>query len=215
MDMKSYILVGGGLLICLVLLHALVSAWRANRGVPDADGVDVDPEILDQETEDAAPQSYGTEILWDEDAQAEPMVEEFVADAEPGPPVLMESAVATDDDTAAADGVDTDVGSPSPSEPNPAETPIVQTMDTPEPADDGPEGLRKGRRIEIAGKRTEPTVPRAMRPEFHEFILREPSAGEREGLAPRMEEPSAGEREGLAPRMGSLQPGSARGLPLA
>ena len=29
----------------------------------------------------------------------------------------------------------------------------------------------------------------------------EPSAGEREGLAPRMEEPSAGEREGLAPRM--------------
>ena len=31
--------------------------------------------------------------------------------------------------------------------------------------------------------------------------MREPSAGEREGPAPRMEEPSAGEREGLAPRM--------------
>ena len=31
-------------------------------------------------------------------------------------------------------------------------------------------------------------------------ILPEPSAGEREGLAPRMKEPSAGEREGLAPR---------------
>ena len=30
--------------------------------------------------------------------------------------------------------------------------------------------------------------------------LKEPSAGEREGLAPRMEEPSAGEREGPAPR---------------
>ena len=29
----------------------------------------------------------------------------------------------------------------------------------------------------------------------------EPSAGEREGLAPRKQEPSAGEREGLAPRM--------------
>ena len=29
----------------------------------------------------------------------------------------------------------------------------------------------------------------------------EPSAGEREGPAPRMEEPSAGEREGPAPRM--------------
>ena len=30
--------------------------------------------------------------------------------------------------------------------------------------------------------------------------MKEPSAGEREGLAPRKEEPSAGEREGLAPR---------------
>ena len=30
--------------------------------------------------------------------------------------------------------------------------------------------------------------------------LPEPSAGEREGLAPRKREPSAGEREGLAPR---------------
>ncbi|MDE0192478.1 MAG: hypothetical protein OXQ90_14075 [Gammaproteobacteria bacterium] len=29
---------------------------------------------------------------------------------------------------------------------------------------------------------------------------KEPSAGEREGLAPRKKEPSAGEREGLAPR---------------
>ena len=31
--------------------------------------------------------------------------------------------------------------------------------------------------------------------------LKEPSAGERDGPAPRMEEPSAGEREGPAPRM--------------
>ena len=37
-------------------------------------------------------------------------------------------------------------------------------------------------------------------------VPEEPSAGEREGLAPRMEEPSAGEREGLAPRMGSQPP---------
>ena len=34
-----------------------------------------------------------------------------------------------------------------------------------------------------------------------ETELQEPSAGEREGRAPRMEEPSAGEREGRAPRM--------------
>ncbi|MDE0179055.1 MAG: hypothetical protein OXP36_10695, partial [Gammaproteobacteria bacterium] len=163
--MKSYILVGGGLLICLVLLHALVSAWRANRPVTHADGVDVDPDVVDLEAED------GAEILWSEDAQAElvgePVVEEFTADEEPGPPVLMESTTAMDDTTAAA-GVETASVSPSETESNLDETPpLDETTDTQEPIDDGPEILRKGRRIEIAGKRTEPTVPRAMRPEFH------------------------------------------------
>ena len=38
--------------------------------------------------------------------------------------------------------------------------------------------------------------------------MKEPSAGEREGRAPRMKEPSAGEREGRAPRM--KEPGSRR-----
>ena len=37
-------------------------------------------------------------------------------------------------------------------------------------------------------------------PLFEAFNLQEPSAGEREGPAPRIEEPSAGEREGPAPR---------------
>ncbi|MCY3623084.1 MAG: 5-formyltetrahydrofolate cyclo-ligase [Gammaproteobacteria bacterium] len=36
--------------------------------------------------------------------------------------------------------------------------------------------------------------------EPNRFGIAEPSAGEREGLAPRMKEPSAGEREGPAPR---------------
>ena len=36
--------------------------------------------------------------------------------------------------------------------------------------------------------------------------MREPSTGEREGLAPRKKEPSAGEREGLAPRKKSGRP---------
>ena len=39
----------------------------------------------------------------------------------------------------------------------------------------------------------------------------EPSAGEREGPAPRMEEPSAGEREGLAPRMEEPSAGEREG----
>ena len=46
-------------------------------------------------------------------------------------------------------------------------------------------------------------------------VHKEPSAGEREGLAPRMEEPSAGEREGLAPRMEEPSAGEREGAPLA
>ena len=41
--------------------------------------------------------------------------------------------------------------------------------------------------------------------------MKQSSAGEREGLAPRMEEPSAGVREGLAPRMKEPSAGGARG----
>ncbi len=41
---------------------------------------------------------------------------------------------------------------------------------------------------------------------------REPSAGEREGLAPRKKEPSAGEREGLAPRKKEPSAGEREGL---
>lgn len=171
MDMKSYVLVGGGLLICLVLLHALVSAWRANRRVPDADEVDVEPDGLDMEAAD------GAEILWNEDPGAEllgePLAEELVADEEPGPPVLMEPMAAEDEPTAAA-GMVTESPLPEATEPNPDETLFAETMDTPPAADDGPDVLRKGRRIEIAGKRTEPTVPRSMRPEFHEFTAPEP-----------------------------------------
>ena len=184
MDMKSYVLIGGGLLICLVLLHALVSAWRANRRLPHADGQGVEPDALDMEAED------GAEFLWNEDAQAElvgePSVEEYVADEDPGPPVLMEPTAAVDETTA---DTGTEAPPPAAADSSADETPVVEAPDTPPPADEGPEELRRGRRIEIAGKRTEPTVPRAMRPEFLEFAPPEPSAGEREGLAPRTREP--------------------------
>ena len=46
-------------------------------------------------------------------------------------------------------------------------------------------------------------------------VTGEPSAGEREGLAPRMKKPSAGEREGLAPRMKEPSAGEREGEPLA
>lgn len=165
MDMKSYILVGGGLLICLVLLHALVSAWRANRQVPDADGEDLESDALDMEAEDSA------EMLWADAAvehAGEPVVEETTGDEEPAPPVLMEPTTAVDD-MATDDRALMESETPDEPESLPDETTwVAEAMDLPEETDDGPEP-RKGRRIEIAGKRTEPTVPRAMRPEFHEF----------------------------------------------
>ncbi len=165
MDMKSYILVGGGLLICLVLLHALVSAWRANRPVPDADTEDLAPDVL-MEGED------GADVLWNDDAAeqtAAPKVDETVHEEEPGPPVLSESTTRANEPATYAGAVtQQDAGDATESPPD-DETAVAQTMELAQAVDDGPEMLRKGRRIDIPGKRTEPTVPRAMRPEFRDL----------------------------------------------
>ena len=164
MDMKSYILIGGGLLICLVLLHAFVSVRRANRREAQADDMDVEPDVLEMEAEN------GAEVLWKEEAAVElvgePILDETVAEEEPGPPVMMESPAAADDATV---GAATATDYPPA---NPDETSVAET-DTPQAGALRPEGPSKGRRIEIAGKRTEPTVPRAMRAEFR-GLAREP-----------------------------------------
>ena len=165
MDMKSYILVGGGLLICLVLLHALVSAWRANRRVSNEESTKAQPDLQELAAED------GMELAW-HDAQAEltgePMAEETMAGEEPDPPVLMEQAAETvtaaDDDPEESEEWDP-VSESSMDEMAPAS----ETTEAPATSADGAEIAQKGRRIEIAGKRTEPTVPRAMRSEFHTF----------------------------------------------
>ena len=173
MDMKSYILVGGGILICLVLLHALVSAWRDNRRVSNSDAAEADPDPVDL---DAA---ENTAMLWTDGPDAELPDEtppdEAPAEASREPPVLMDRS--TDDVDANADA---DVAT----EPDDLDTAAMESLPTAEspadedPVEDTPEktvedtmgSLRRGRRIEIAGKRTEPTVPRAMRPEFHHFV---------------------------------------------
>ena len=65
--------------------------------------------------------------------------------------------------------------------------------------------------------RSRPTVrPERVQPErvqegIEQVRPEEPSAGEREGRAPRMGEPSAGEREGRAPRMGEPSAGEREG----
>ncbi|MDE0419670.1 MAG: hypothetical protein OXK76_02120 [Gammaproteobacteria bacterium] len=191
MDMKSYILVGGGLLICLVLLHALVSAWRDNRRVSNSDAGEADPDPLDL---DAA---EDTAVLWTDDPDAElhdqTPPDESPAEASREPTVLMDRsthhadanadgdvATAPDDLDAAAmeslpadesqedeEAVEDTVGS-LPKEETVEDT--VGSLRKEEAVEDTLGSLRRGRRIEIAGKRTEPTVPRAMRPEFHHFV---------------------------------------------
>ena len=175
MDMKSYILVGGGLLICLVLLHALVSAWRAKRRLPSPVGEDRALGVLDMEADDDA------ELLWNDDAR-EPVVEESVAEEGPEPPVLMEPMTATAEPATHAQSEHQDIPETVAEE----ETAVAEAVELPPPVEMAPSVelpppvelapptvgggvVRKGRRVEIPGKRTEPTVPRTMRPEFHQF----------------------------------------------
>lgn len=195
MDMKTYILVGGGLLIGLVLLHALVSAWRDSRRGSNADGGEADPETLDLTAEDS------TAMLWTDDAQAippdEPPAAEVVAEADPAPPVATDRA-ADDMEADAADVAEAAMEAETAMEAEDVDavaaesSPVAEfaaSAETPAPTviDDPHGALRKGRRIEIAGKRTEPTVPRAMRPEYRR-------------LAPHAERPeSLGEANGGEP----------------
>ena len=167
MDMKSYILVGGGGLICLVLLHALVSAWRASRQVPNADSAAAGPDPLDVEDEEALWTDAEAELTGE--ARVEVLAEEAVADELPGP------AVTSDETTDAWATADAGIGEESETEAGVTESWMADTSleneetDAQLPSTDGPEPVRQGRRIDIPGKRTEPTVPRANRAEFHTF----------------------------------------------
>ena len=122
MDIKDYILWGGGALIGLVILHGLWMAWRPrpSRGPEEIDNAELHQ--TDLAFEDAAP-AQG-EYAIDEAASAMGRVEPAI-------------------------GVD---WSP---ESTPAE-PTDNDGDTPPPR-------KRGRRVEIAGKRTVPTVPRTSR----------------------------------------------------
>ena len=53
MDLKGYVLFGGGMLLCAVLLHALGTVRRTNRSAPDANQAELDSEGSDSDLEDA------------------------------------------------------------------------------------------------------------------------------------------------------------------
>ncbi len=231
MDMKGYILVGGGLLICLVLLHALVSAWRVSRR-QKAVGSATELDALDMATEDASavppaddpateltgepfvdepaaaltgeplvdePAAVLTgEPLVDEPAAAltgEPLVDEpaatltgeplvdDLAEDDPVPPVLMERPEVEGDESVQGDAKPLEASVPRATYQDtmwPAETtPAPEATDTGSGA-----APQRGRRIEIAGKRTEPTVPRAMRSEYHHFPQNPPPPETRSSNGP-------------------------------
>ena len=130
MDIKDYILWGGGALIGLVILHGLWMAWRPRRVPVEASGEVGAAELHqpDLEFEDAAP-ALG---------------------------------VSAGDETPGAMGrarVEPAVGVDWSSEPTPAHAPA----DSPDEDGDMPVQPKRGRRVEIPGKRTVPTVPRTSR----------------------------------------------------
>lgn len=134
-DTKTYILLGGSLLIGLVLLHGFYLAWRNRRQTPAlsvAGGADQAAEQMPLDMDAAL-------LPEDAAAQAAPMQR-----------------------TEPTVGADAPVHVDVPEDPTlPARAALARRL---QQTNGGLETKRrKGRRIEIAGKRTEPSVPRSSR----------------------------------------------------
>ena len=134
LDIRTYILLGGGLLIGVVLLHGFWTAWRGRRPLPVLDGgggaqqgaeqmpLDVDAALLPEAAASDAPMQRVTPTLGQAEVPADPALASGEA---------LARRQAEREET--------------------RERPLAD------------ETARRGRRIEIAGKRTEPTVPRTAR----------------------------------------------------
>ena len=178
MGMKEYVLWGGGLLVVLVVAHGLWQAWRSRRrrniarAEPDLDSGDTEqmdifePPVLndvDYEADarasvDASASEDAIESVdagsSDDNASAEAEATEEVEEAEESVAAVEGATMGTDDVAEPSVGerpaAQEAGGGTAPSE---NETYII------EPEDDD-DGGKRGRRVVIPGKRTEPTVPR-------------------------------------------------------
>ena len=144
MGMKEYVLWGGGALVVLVVAHGLWQAWRSRRrrkiareiepDMDSGDGAQMDifePPVLN-DVDDAVDASAAVEPTFDDPAGSRAAVDVGSDDAE----VLAE---------------------PSAGERGGLVTPGREPYIEPE---DDPDRGKRGRRVVIPGKRTEPTVPR-------------------------------------------------------
>ena len=134
MDIKDYILWGGGVLIAVVILHGLWMAWRPRRSI-----------IAESQREAATGDFHQPDLALERVMPAAaPDAGDGAAAAHAAAPERVEPAV----------GVDWRANA-SPDE--------AALFECPEQDDDATASPKRGRRVVIPGKRTEPTVPRTSR----------------------------------------------------
>ena len=166
MDIKGYILFGGGLLIVLVLLHGLYSAWRSRHAransqhyrQPEQTNLELGgaaPPILMRSVESSVGGSVGSSV----GSSVESSVERSV-----------ESGVESSADSGFESADDREQGQHWQPETARAEhepqigTAAPMPQETPARADYTEFQGERSRRVVIPGKRTEPTVPLNSRP---------------------------------------------------
>ncbi|MCY3812954.1 MAG: cell division protein ZipA C-terminal FtsZ-binding domain-containing protein [Gammaproteobacteria bacterium] len=171
MGMKEYVLWGGGLLVVLVVAHGLWQAWRSRRR-RDVARAEIEPEVDSGDTEqmDIFEPPVLNDVDDDADWRGSVDAGSSSEDAAPaGAEEAEESVAVVEDATNATDDVaepsagereglaprrqEPSAGEPDGLSPGEDETYIV------EPEGDT-DGGKRGRRVVIPGKRTEPTVPR-------------------------------------------------------
>lgn len=154
MGMKEYVLWGGGLLVFLVVAHGLWQTWRSRRGRNVA-RAESEPEAASGHPEQM--DIFEPPVLKDVDDDAEPPAS---AGAEPFVDAASAEAEAEADEESMAVGDDATVGAED-AEHCAGERDGSAAQEDPEFIEpDDAEGGKRGRRVVIPGKRTEPTVPR-------------------------------------------------------
>ncbi len=166
MDIKSYILIGGGALLVIVLLHGLWSAIRSRPDRPrksDADTVTPAEPLIEESARTSEEEGTQDAGLWDgeEVTAAPPVLMERVQDAAPPSPTE-EVTMPTEEEP------------PAEEEAPPVDNPSPGDAAMEDASEDTPDPSAPRSRIIVAGTRTEPTIPRAQRLADPNWMARSP-----------------------------------------